>query len=84
MISFLEENTNVVLGFIYQNEVIDMSVDVLLGIFSVLCIVVSGSCFTLLAMLINDDIDEAKNVVLTLLCIISAYIGYQCYLALGW
>ena len=64
--------------------VIDMSVDVLLGIFLCLCVGVCLFCILCLALYVMDDGDNAITFALTLACELSACIGYQCFLALGW
>lgn len=83
LISFQKENTKVMLVFIYR-MVIDMSLDVLLGIFLCLCVGVCLFCILCLALFASDNSDNALAVFLMAIGIASAYMGYQCYLALGW
>ena len=61
-----------------------MGVNVLLGMLSFLCLSLCVILVLTVAMFALDDSDNAIAIALTVACGLSAYVGYQCFLALGW
>ena len=61
-----------------------MGVNVLLGILFFLCLFACLFCVLTLALFVMDDGDNAITFALTVACGLSAYVWYQCFLALGW
>ena len=61
-----------------------MGVNVSLGILFFLCLCLCIIFVLSLALYVMDDSDNAITFALTVFCGVSAYVVYQCFLALGW